>query len=326
MDLDRRYLLAAVGLPLAAAFLWAAYYIFVLGVTPGTRPSAVFVYPFLFGGAAYTVWCWTEGHGRVLLRMWLAPSSYLRVALLLGMQLSVLASTYLAGAVDTSLLSLIGDVVLTPVIVAVWFLAYRGRFDSPLLWLGMGLCLLGGGLAIVGSTGLTAVHDWGYVVVIAIPLTVAFFFLSAAKENERSPPSAVVGQSMLAAGVIGLVLSPLLPGGVTGIVAIAPLPLLLLVATGVTSFFIAPALYFESLRRVGLVVPPMMMTGIPVFAAILSWGLLGIAIPLIGIVGIPIAVVGALIALRGETQGAPPGAPVPSGPQSPSSIRPGSGS
>ena len=313
MAINRRYAVLAVGVPLLAALLWASYFIFVLAVTPGTRPSAVFVYPFLFGGAVYTVWATAEGHGRAMLALWQRPSAYLRVSLLLGMQLSVLASTYLAGPVDTSLLSLIGDVVLTPVIVAVWFAAYHGRFTSRLLWLGMGLCLLGGGLAIVGSHGLTAVHDWGYVVIVVVPLTVAFFFLSAAKENERSPPSAVVGQSMLAAGVIGLALTPFLPGGPSGLLAIAPVPLLILVATGVTSFFVAPALYFASLRAVGLVVPPMMMTGIPVFAAILSWGILGIAIPTIGLVGIPIAILGALLALRGETSEGIPEVPAPSG-------------
>ena len=311
MPFRRGYAVVAIGFPLAAAFLWAAYYIFVLAVTPGTRPSAVFVYPFLFGGAGYTIWCLAEGHGRVLLKMWRQPEAYVRVALLLGMQIAVLASTYLAGPVDTSLLSLIGDVVLTPMMVAMWFVAYRGRFGSPLLWLGMGLCVVGGGLAIVGNQGLTALHDWGYVVLVAIPVTVAAFFLAAARENERSPPSAVVGQAMLAAGLVGLAISPWLPGGVAGVADVAPVPLLFLFVTGITSFFLAPALYFESLRRAGLVVPPMLMTGIPVFAALLSWGILGIAIPWIGIVGIPVAVAGALLALRGEIAGEPPDAALP---------------
>lgn len=292
-----------MGLPLAAALLWAAYYIFVLAISPGTPPSAVFVYPFLVGGVAYTAWCLAEGQGDALVHQWLQPAAYGRVALLLGMQLTVLASTYLAGPVDTSLLSLIGDVVLTPIIVALWFVAYRGRFDSPILWVGMSLCLIGGGLAIVGNHGLSALHGWGSVVVVAIPFLVATYFLACARENERSPPSAVVGQSMLAAGLVGLAVAPWLPGGVSGLVVVAPFPILILIATGVTSFFLAPALYFESIRRAGLVVPPMMMTGIPVFAALLSWGILGIAIPFIGIVGIPIAVGGALLALRGETSG-----------------------
>ena len=301
MRLERGFAAAAIGLPLLAALLWAAYYIFVLAITPGTAPSAVFVYPFLLGGALYTGWSLADGHGAAMWRLWRDPAAYVRVAFLVGMQLAVLASTYLAGPVDTSLLSLIGDVVLTPIVVGIWFTGYRGRIDTPLLWIGMALCTLGGGLAIVGGHGLTALRGAGYLVLIAIPLTVAFFFLATARENERSPPSAVVAQSMLAAGVVGLVLSPLLPGGVGGLAVVDPVPLLILLATGATSFFVAPALYFESIRRVGLVVPPMMMTGIPVFAALLSWGILGIAIPWIGIVGIPIAVAGAILALRGET-------------------------
>ena len=139
----------------------------------------------------------------------------------------------------------------------------------------MGLCTVGGGLAIVGNHGVTALHGWGYLVLVAIPLTVALFFLATAKENERSPISAVLAQSMLAAGLVGVAISPWLPGGLPSLGTVGPVPLLVLFATGVTSFFIAPTLYFESIRRVGLVVPPMMMTGIPVFAALLSWGVLG---------------------------------------------------
>jgi drug/metabolite transporter (DMT)-like permease len=309
--LDRRYLAAAVGLPLGAALLWAAYYIFVLAVTPGTAPSAVFVLPFLIGGVAYTVWAVASGHSANFVALWRSPAAWLRVGLLLAMQLSVLASTYVAGPVDTSLLSLLGDVVLTPILVAVGIAAYRDRFRAPLLWLGMALCCAGGGLAIVGNQRLTAVHTWGYLLILAIPVTVAVFFLATARENERSPASAVVGQSMLAAGVAGLPICVLLPGGFPGIVHVAPGPLLVIAATGLSSFFLAPAMYFASIGRVGLVVPPMMMTGIPVFAALLGWGILGIAIPLLGIVGIPVAVAGALLALRGETADRPPGsAPV----------------
>jgi drug/metabolite transporter (DMT)-like permease len=235
--------------------------------------------------------------------------SYVRIALLLGMQLSVLAATYLAGPVDTSLLSLIGDVVLTPIIVAIWLLAYRDRFRSPVLIGGMGLCLIGGGLTIVGGHGLVALSGWGVPVVVAIPVTVAFYFLACARENERSPPSAVVAQSMVGATIAGLAICPVLPGGVSGLGVAAPEALVLLAACGLTSFFVAPALYFESIRRVGYVVPPMMMTGIPVFAAILGWLVLGIPIPFVGAVGIPVAVAGALLALRGETATPAPGAP-----------------
>jgi drug/metabolite transporter (DMT)-like permease len=303
VPLSRGYVGGAVGLPLAAALLWAFYYIFVLGVTPTAHPSAVFVYPFLFGGVGYAAWCAVEGHGAAFVGLWTDPMSYVRIGLLLGMQLSVLASTYLAGPVDTSLLSLIGDVVLTPIIVAVWLLAYRERFRSPVLLSGMGLCLVGGGLAIVGGHGLTALSGWGYAVIGIIPVTVAFYFLACARANERLPPSAVVSQSMIGATIVAFAISPLLPGGTSGLAVTLPIPWLILLATGLTSFFVAPALYFDSIRRAGYVVPPMMMTGIPVFAAILGWGILGIGIPTVGVIGIPIAVVGAVLAIRGETSG-----------------------
>lgn len=301
MKLERSFLAAAVAIPLTAALLWAAYYIFVLAITPGTAPSAVFIYPFLIGGGAYTVWAVAEGHGAAVVAMWRQPAAYLRVVFLAGSQLSILASTYLAGPVDTALLSLLGDVVLTPIVAGIWFSSYRARVDSPILWLGMALCTVGGGLAIVGNHGLTALQGVGYVLLVSIPVTVALYFVGVARELERTPPSAVASQSMLAAGLVGVAILPWLPGGLSGLAVVDPVPWLILVVTGVTSFFIAPALYFEAIRRVGLVVPPMMMTGIPVFAALLAWGLLGIAIPWIGILGIPVAVAGAVLALRGET-------------------------
>ena len=55
-----------------------------------------------------------------------------RVAFLMGMQLSVLASTLLAGPVDTSLLALIGDVIATPILAA-WLVGlYRKQIGTPL--------------------------------------------------------------------------------------------------------------------------------------------------------------------------------------------------
>jgi drug/metabolite transporter (DMT)-like permease len=300
VTIDRRYLLAAVVVPLAAAALWSSYYIFVLAVTPGTDPSAVFVLPFLFGGGAYAIWACATGHAAAFWTMWRRPAAWGRVGLLVLMQLSVLAATYVAGPVDTALLSLIGDVVLTPLLVAVGVAAYRDRFRLPLLWIGMALCLLGGGLAIVANQGLRAVHASAYVLLVTIPVSVALYFLLTARENERTNPNAVVAQSMLAAGLIGIPIAAVLPGGYAGLIHVTVGPGLLLAATGLTSFFLAPALYFESIRRAGFVVPPMMMTGIPVFAALLGWGVLGIAIPILGIVGIPVAVAGSLVALRGE--------------------------
>ena len=90
---------ASVGMALGAAFGWSTYYLFVLWDTPGTAPSAILLYPFLFGAAAYTAWAFAQGNGRAIATVWRASGAYLRAGLMLAMQLSVLAATYLAGPV-----------------------------------------------------------------------------------------------------------------------------------------------------------------------------------------------------------------------------------
>lgn len=303
----------AVLLSLLAAFLWALYYPFVLGAKPGASPSATIVYPFIFGGLAYAVYAQVRGQGPAFRALWTGPLAWLRTAFLVGMQLSVLATTYLAGPVDSSLLSLIGDVVLTPVIVALLWASHRGNIGTGWFTLGCALSLVGGGLTIVGGQSLGRVEGWAWLVVPAVPLTVALYFLLSAQENERTPAVAVVGQSMAAAAVLSLVLSPLIPGGFATLGTVTPEALGLLVLCGVTSFFLAPLLYFRAIEEAGIVIPPMMMTGIPVFTLLLSAFVLRLGLPPIAVLGIPVAVAGALLTLRGEsgpgatTSGAPSG-------------------
>jgi drug/metabolite transporter (DMT)-like permease len=290
----------AVILSVAAAFGWASYYVLVLAITPGTTPSAILVYPFLFGGLAYLGWAAAEGHFRAFWAMWREPAAWLRTSLLIAMQLSVLASTYLTGPVDASLLSLIGDVVATPLMVAFILGAHREQVRTAWFALGLTLSLAGGTMTIVGGRSLSAIPAIGWVVVPAVPVTVAFYFLLTARANERAPTSAVVGQSMLASGVVLAVLSPAIPGGWAGLAVASPGPLVVLVTLGLSSFFVAPVLYFIAIRLAGLVIPPMLMTGIPVFTLLLSAIVLHLSLPLIAVLGIPVAVVGALLTLRGE--------------------------
>lgn len=290
----------AVGLSLAAAFLWATYYVFVLAVEGLATPAAVIVYPFVFGGIAYALWAIAAGHGKALVALWWQPMAYVRTSLLVGMQVSVLAATYLTGPVDASLLSLIGDVVMTPLIVAFVLGAHRAHVRSAAFSVGLLLSLVGGSLTIAGGQSLGAVHDLGWLVVPAVPITVATYFLLSARENERTAPSAVVAQSMLAAAIASALLSPLLPGGAPGLVVADPYVLGVLAAIGVTSFFLAPMVYFLAIGRIGLVTPPMLMTGIPVFTLVLSATVLRLSVPWIAAAGIPVAVVGAILTLRGE--------------------------
>ncbi|MCI4342840.1 MAG: DMT family transporter [Thermoplasmata archaeon] len=290
----------ATAFTLLAAFLWATYYPFVLAVQHHATPSATIVYPFLLGGALYSAYAIRQGQGGAWAHLWLTPGAWVRVGFLVGMQLSVLAATYLIGPVDASLLSLIGDVVLTPVLVAFVWAHHRGHLGTWTFRTGLVLSLLGGGLTIAGGHTLSAVVGAGWLVVPAIPITVAVYFLLCAKENERTPPLAVVSQSMLAAGVVGIPLSLLLPGGVVGLATIPPVSLALLAVVGVTSFALAPLLYFRAIQDVGMVIPPMLMTGIPVFTLLLSATVLHLGLPLVAALGVPIAIGGAVLTLRGE--------------------------
>jgi hypothetical protein len=287
---------------LIAAFLWASYYPFVLAVHHQAVPSAVIVYPFLFGGAVYSVYAVQQGHGAAYVRLWTTPGAWIRIGFLIGMQLSVLAATYLIGPVDASLLSLIGDVVLTPVLVALVWARHRGHIGTWTFAGGLALSLVGGSLTIVGGETLSAVTGAGWLVVPAIPITVAVYFLLCALENERTPPLAVVSQSMLGAGFLGIALSVLIPGGVLGLSQVSLPALGILAIVGLTSFALAPVLYFRAIKDVGMVIPPMLMTGIPVFTLLLSATVLQLSVPLIAALGVPVAVGGAILTLRGEAK------------------------
>jgi len=287
----------AVALALAAALGWATYYLFVLWGSPGTAPSAILAYPFLVGGVAFAALATIRGDGRAFVRIWASPAAYLRTGLMLAMQISILAATYLVGPVDASLLSLLGDVVVTPVLVAAWLGGDGAMLRRPRFVAGLLLSLAGGTLAIVGGRQLTTVHGWGWLTVGAVPLSVAFYFILSARANESAPPTAVVGQSMLGAAIGAILVAPWIPGGWPGLVRATPPLATLLVLNGVVSFFVAPTLYFAAIRRAGIVVPAMLMTAIPIFTLLLSVGVLGLSLPWLGAVGIPVAVVGALLVL-----------------------------
>src|SRR5579863_5052859 len=180
---------------LLASLLWASYYLFVLYLDPTMGPAGLLTYPFLFGGIAYTALAVAEGHGRVMLRLFLEPSAYLRMALLFGMQVGVLASTYTAGPVDTSLLSLVGDVTLTPILIMVLLHQATDRARSPAFWTGVVLSTAGASLTILGGESAPALHGAAWLVAPFVPITVAMYFLLTAQANVRLPGSAVVAQA-----------------------------------------------------------------------------------------------------------------------------------
>lgn len=289
-----------------AAFLWATYFFFVLALTPGTAPSAVIVYPFLIAGAVYVGWAAVWGHGRAVVELFLDPRAWLRVVFLMTMQLSVLACTYASGAVDTSLLALLGDAAVTPLVAMVILREGRHRARSPAFVGGLLLAIAGASLTIVASGRAAPFHGLTLLIAPLVPLSIAAFYILSAREGQRRPSSAVVGEATLAAGFVSVVVAGILPGSWHGLVLTTGTQVVLLVGVGVTSFFVAPALYFRAVARSGIVLPGLFQVLIPVFALTLSILLLHYLPAPLGLLGIPIAVVGGLLAYQGAQAPAPP--------------------
>lgn len=301
----------SAAMALASAFLWATYFYFVLALTPGTAPSAVVAYPFLIGGGMYVAWAAYWGHGRVVLHLFTDGSAWARVGLITIMQFSVLASTYAAGAVDTSLLSLLGDAAMTPLLAMIVLREGRHRARSPAFVGGLVLAVVGATLTIVAGGRATPFHGWSLAIAPLVPLSVGAFYILSAQEGQHRPSSALVGQSTLAGGIVSVALAGLVPGGWQGLVLTAPLPILLLVALAASSFFLAPALYFRAVARSGIVLPALFQVMIPIFALLLSFLLLHAGPTALGLLGIPVAVVGGLFAYRGALTPAPAAPPPP---------------
>ncbi len=295
-----RRTVGAVGLALVAAFLWAAYYPLVLGVHPSAAPAGLLALPFLVGGGAFTLAALATGRRSLVTALWLDPRSWLRGALLAAMQVSVLASTYLAGAIDTSLLSLVGDVVATPVLLLLLFREGGERFRSPAFVGGVAVCAVGASLTIVAGGSARPLAGIAVPVAVIVPILIALYFLFMARASRHAPTSALAGHAALVAGLFVVALSPLFPGGAPGVIPPSAAATLAVAAIGLTTFCLAPASYFRAIEWAGIILPAVLMASIPIFTLLLAWTILGIVPPVLALAGIPVAVAGALVALRGE--------------------------
>ncbi|MGA7923778.1 MAG: DMT family transporter, partial [Thermoplasmata archaeon] len=285
---------------LLAAALWASYYVIVLLAAPFVAPSAILAYPFVVGGVAYLAFIAFRHEGAVFWASWRDPWSWIRTGFVLGMQVTVLASTFLTGAVDTAIFALIGDVVVSPLLVMVLLGERRDRLRSLPFPLGLTLAMIGASLTIVGGQSIARVSGWGLVLAPLVPLMVAGFFMSAAHDSRSKPASVVVGNSMVAAGVIGIVIAPLIPGGIAGLRVTGFGPWSLILLLGLTSFFLADVLFFWAIGKVGPLAPTTLMAAIPAFTLGFQLVFLHEAPSDLSLIGIPIAVLGAALSLQGS--------------------------
>ncbi|HEV2317195.1 MAG TPA: DMT family transporter [Thermoplasmata archaeon] len=290
----------AVVVSLLAAFLWASYYGFVLGIGTGASSAALLLDPFLFGGVFYGLWALYRGSGREYVRLFASPPQWGRAGMLLGAQIGILLLTLRGAAVDAALLSLVGDVALTPLVVMLVFNEGRARLRSVVFVLGILLSGAGASLTILAGGSVTGLSGAELLAAPTIPLLVAGYFVGSARVGRTLPISAVAAQSYLACAILALVAVVLYDRSFAGLFPSDPVALALVLGAAATSFFIAPLLYFDAIERAGIFLPSLLMAAIPVFTLAFTATLLGRVPPWLGLLGVPVAVVGAILAVRGS--------------------------
>jgi drug/metabolite transporter (DMT)-like permease len=298
----------SIALAILAAFFWATYYLFVLLLGDRISPVGLLFEPFLLGGLAYLLWCLYEGNAGVFVRLFGSLAQWGRILLFVLNQVAILSLTLAGGAVDASLLSLVGDAALTPLFVMAFYNEGRNRLTSPFFLGGLLLSITGAILTILAGGTVVPLRGIYLVLAAIIPLAIAGFFVTAAKEGRRTPVSAVAGNAALGAGLVALLGIVLVPTEAQILWPGTPYDLGLLAGAGILSFCVAPALYFAAIARAGIILPALLMAGIPIFTLGIATALSGHLPPLLALLGVPVAIIGALLAIEGNREA--PG-PVP---------------
>jgi drug/metabolite transporter (DMT)-like permease len=282
-----------------AAFLWSTYYFFLVLGLPRAPLAPTLIVPFLAGGLGFLALTAGERGGgvrRVFTMMTTGPG-LLRAALLVFMQLDVVLVTRLAGPVTTALITLLADVVATPLLLYIVWGEGRLRLAHPPFWVGVMLSSLGATLTIlIGHTlafGIPAL-----LAGLPLPFLVAFYFLLLNQAGRKDPLPVVVGSASLLGTAFTAVGATLLLGPVAAFGGISLVQYGILVVMGLTSFWLGPWAYLWAAERLSIVIPSVLQAFIPVFTLLLGFLLLPAETPWIAIVGVPLAFVGSVLAIR----------------------------
>lgn len=302
---------SAAALALLSAFLWASYYGFILGLHGRVSPLGLLAYPFLTGGVVYGLWAVHEGHGRTFLALFADPAQWGRIGMYWFAQVSVLLITLVAGAVDAALLSLVGDVALTPLLVMAVYGEGRERLGAPTFIGGVLLSGVGATLTILAGGAAQGLSGYALLVAPVEALCIAGYFVSTSRAARTLPMSALAGQSVLAAGLLSLPWTFVLPATTGSLDLSSGVDFALLLGCGATSFWVAPALYFLAIGRVGIILPALLMAAIPVFTVGFAAVFTGAFPTPLALLGVPIAVAGAILAIEGGTGAPAPAPPAP---------------
>lgn len=307
---DRR----AVGAAGGAAVLWATYYIFILALPASENLAIILVTPILGGAITLGVASVVDRVGLAECRRALVHPRVIASGLLfVAFQFGAVLSTRSVGAVNTSLIVLASDVAGTPLLFALISRGEGPRFRRPRFWAGVGIIAFAGTLTIVAGGSPEPLSLATLALGAPLFLVSSSFVVMTDSATRRLPMLVVLGvgpilvsglAAVVAAGVVG-------PGVLVG--SVAPSTVAILLGMSALNYAAAPALFFWSARRISLVIPSILQAAIPVFTLVYvaSFGLQPVTA--IGLIGVPLAFLGALIAVRTPPAGPqpPPTLPLP---------------
>ncbi|MBX8631605.1 MAG: DMT family transporter [Candidatus Thermoplasmatota archaeon] len=257
----------------AAAFVWSTYYIF-LHMLGSASSFALFAYPSVVGGLSFIAFGFFSGGGIKL------PSRkadiFVPATGYLSSQIVIILSARINGGVLTSTFILVGDAILSPVII---FALGRNRFVPNFsLFLPGLLVLVASAIALSVYGGRFGVHSLpGLILIIADPVLISFFYVYINGRIQADGMARILSPTFLVSALISLPLFLLLdPGTPLEVPGMQELFILLII--GITSMFAGYYLFFVSSRISGFTLASVLMSMIPVFTLLL--GALFIAIPL----------------------------------------------
>lgn len=300
---DRRAVAAAAG----AAGLWASYYVFLLGLPASENLPVILVAPLLGGGLTLGIALTVGGvplraAGPALVN----PRVLLAGGCFVAFQVGSVLSTRSVGAVNTSLIVLASDVIGTPLLFhAVW----RGEgplFRLPTFWAGVALIGVGGLLGILAGGSPEPLSLTFVVLGVPLFLMNSTFIVSTESANRQLPVLLVLAVAQLAVAGLAAIGAAILFGPAALLGSAQPGTVARLIAMAVLNYTLAPVLFFWSARRISLTIPSVLQAAIPIFTLVFVLALGLQPVTALGLLGVPLAFLGAIFAAR-----RPPGSAVP---------------
>ena len=302
----------SVGAAGAAALVWGSYYFFVLALPPSENLPLILLTP-LFGGAA------TLGASVLLDRVDLAvcwralrnPRLLLSGSCFVAFQFAAVLGTRQVGAVNTSIIVLASDVIGTPFLFHALWREEGRRFRQPAFWLGVAIISSGAVLTILAGGSPEPLTPVALALAIPLFLVSTLFVVSTEAANRQLPMLVVLGVGPLVLSGAASVGAAVVVGPAAVLGDSAPITLALLLSMSVLNYAVAPLLFFWSARRISLVIPSLLQAGIPVFALVYVAGLGLQPVTEVGLVGVVVAVTGAVVAVRSAREVPPTAATFP---------------